>query len=185
MAADRKAEQEDFLAAMDAMFDAHQKRMMAMRKIEQNPGMMQSVEEHQDVTTEGVVVRAVKRLKKRHRGRKSTAGRRGEPKELTRVNCGSRKKLATACRKVSRRATVAWRKRKLFRKSENRGYCGSRKGVTVANRRTSRHATVAWRKRKLTRNIRIQESRESSKDFEGQRNETGPGMQQWRKAPRC
>jgi hypothetical protein len=52
-----------------------------------------------------------------------------------------------------------------FRKSETRGYCGSRKEVTVANRRTSRHATVAWQKRKLTRNIQIQESSESSKDF--------------------
>jgi hypothetical protein len=60
---------------------------------------------------------------------------------------------------------VAYRKRKLFRIIETRGYCGSRKGVAVADRRTFPHATVAWRIRKLTRNIQIQESRESSKDF--------------------
>jgi hypothetical protein len=38
--------------------------------------------------------------------------------------------------------------------------------VTAADRRKSHHASVAWRKRKLTRNIQIQESRKSSKDFE-------------------
>jgi hypothetical protein len=44
--------------------------------------MMQSVEEHQ-VPKEDAVVKSVKGRKKRSRGRKSTAGRRGEPKELT------------------------------------------------------------------------------------------------------
>jgi hypothetical protein len=37
--------------------------------------------------------------------------------------------------------------------------------VTIADRRKSHHASVARRKRKLTRNIQIQESRKSSKDF--------------------
>jgi hypothetical protein len=80
----------------------------ATEKIEQNPGMMQSAEEHQDFRSEDVVVRPVKGLKKRHRGRKLTAGRRGETKKLTRGNCGSRRKLAAACRKVSRHAAVVW-----------------------------------------------------------------------------
>jgi hypothetical protein len=117
----------------------------ATEKIEQDPGMMQSMEEHQDVPIEEVAVTPVKGPKKRHRGRKSNPGR-GEPKKLNRGNCGSWKKLAAACRKVSRHATVAWRKRKLLRKSETRGFCGSRIGVTVTDRRTSSHATVAWRK---------------------------------------
>jgi hypothetical protein len=69
-------------------------------KIEQDPGMMQSVEEHQDVPNEDVAVMPVKGLKKRRREQKSTAGRRGEPKKLNRGNFGSRKKLAAACRKV-------------------------------------------------------------------------------------
>jgi hypothetical protein len=58
----------------------------------------------------------VRGRKNRHRGRKQAAGRRGEPKKLTRGDCGSRKKLAAACRKVSRHATMAWRKRNIFRK---------------------------------------------------------------------
>jgi hypothetical protein len=183
---DRRANQE-FLARMDAyhekrmaILDAHQKRMIAClgetdantEKI--NPGMMQSVEEHQEVPIEDVAVMPVKGLKKRRRVGKSTAGRCGEPKKLNRGNCGSRKKLAAACRKVSRRARMAWQKRKLFRESETRGYCESRKGVTVADRRTSHHATV-WRKRILTRNIQIQESRKSSKDFAVNGMRKGPG----------
>jgi hypothetical protein len=123
MKEDRKANQEELLARMDAyhkkrmaMFDAYEKRMIAClgqteankEKTEQDPGMMQSVEEHQDVPSEDVVVRPVKGLKKRCRGRKSTAGRRGEPKELTRGNYGFWRKLAVACRKnVSFHATVA------------------------------------------------------------------------------
>jgi hypothetical protein len=135
-------------------------------KIELNPGMMQSVEEHQDIPSEDVTVMPLGEPRKQRRGRKLTARRRGEPKEPTRENCGFLRKLAVACRKVSRYATVAWRKRKIFRKSETRGYCGSRKGVTVADRRTSHHATVAWQKRILTRVIWIEESGESLKDFE-------------------
>jgi hypothetical protein len=150
MKEDRKADKEDLLARMDAMFETYKKRIMATKKTEKNPGMTQSIEEHQDVPNEDVTVMPVKGLKKRRRVWKSTAERRGEPKELNQGNCGSRRKLDAACRKVSHRATVAWRKRKLFRKSETRGYCDSRKGVTVADRRTSRQATVAWRKRKLT-----------------------------------
>jgi hypothetical protein len=88
MKEDRKANQEDLLARMDAyhekrmaMFDAYQKRVMAClgqeeadtKKIEQDPGMMQSVEEHQDVPSEDVVLKPVKGLKKRRRGRKLTA----------------------------------------------------------------------------------------------------------------
>jgi hypothetical protein len=40
--------------------------------------------------------------------------------------------LAAACRKVSRCATVAWRKRNIFRKSRTQANCGLRKEVTAA-----------------------------------------------------
>jgi hypothetical protein len=43
-------------------------------------GMMQSAEEHQDVVNEDVAVLPVQGLKQRHRGRKSTAERRGKQK---------------------------------------------------------------------------------------------------------
>jgi hypothetical protein len=123
MKEERRQANQDFLARMDTMFDAYEKRTMSClgetdaNTEEIDPGMMQSVEEHQDVLTEDVTVMPVKGLKKRRRGRKSTAGRRGEPKKLNRGNCGSRKKLAAACSKVSRHAAVVRRKRKLFRRT--------------------------------------------------------------------
>jgi hypothetical protein len=133
---------EDLLTKMKEVRKADIEDFLATKKSEQDTEMMQSAEEHQDIPTENVAVMPVVKTRKWRRVRKSNAGRRGEPKELNRGNHGSQKKLAAACRKVSRYATVAWRKRKLFRKSETRRYLGLRKGVTVANRRTSGHATV-------------------------------------------
>jgi hypothetical protein len=46
--------------------------------------------------------------------------------------------------------------------------------LAAACRKVSRRATVAWRKRILTRNIRIQESRVSSKDFKVNGMRKGP-----------
>jgi hypothetical protein len=103
-----------------AIFVAYEKRMMAclghmeanIEKTVPDPEMMQSVEEHQEIPREDAIVKPTKGRRKRRRGRKSTAGRRGEPKELTRGNCESLRKLAVACMKVSRHAKVAWRKKK-------------------------------------------------------------------------
>jgi hypothetical protein len=119
MAANRKADQEkmvadkeDFLARMDAfhekrmaMLEAQQRRMIAClgqtdaNTEKMDPGMMQSAEEHQDVPNEDVAVMPVGEPRKRRRGRKLIAERRGEPKELNRGNHGSRRKLAAACRR--------------------------------------------------------------------------------------
>jgi hypothetical protein len=73
-------------------------------------------------------VKLVNGWKKQHRGRKKAAGRRAEPKELTRGICGSRMKLAATCRKVYCRAAVARCMRDIFRPN------------------TTRHAKVAQRK---------------------------------------
>jgi hypothetical protein len=127
MKEDRKADQEDLLARIKeecrqanqellAMFDVYEKRTMACvgqmeantKKIETNPRMMQSIEEHQDIPNEHIAVMPVAEPRKRRRGRKSTAGRRGEPKERIRGICGSRRKLAAAYRKVSRHAALVW-----------------------------------------------------------------------------
>jgi hypothetical protein len=102
--------------------------------------MMQSAEEHQEVPRENAVVIPVRGRKRRRRGRKKAAGRRGEPKELNRGDCGSWKELAAACRKASRRATVAWRKRNVFRKSWTCGYCGLQKEVTASRKKVTRCA---------------------------------------------
>jgi hypothetical protein len=104
-------------------------------QMEPSPEMMQSIGEHQEVPREEATVIPVRGRKRQHRGRKQAAGRRGEPKELTRGDCGSQKKLAAACRKASRRATVAWPKRNVFRKSWTHGNCGPRK-VTAAGKVT-------------------------------------------------
>jgi hypothetical protein len=106
------------------------------------------MEEHQDISAEDVTVMPVGELRKRHRVWKSTAGRRGEPKELNRGNHGSRGKLAAACRKVSRHAAVICRKRKLFRRIGTQEICGRRKELTAAGIRTTRCAQVVRRKRR-------------------------------------
>jgi hypothetical protein len=92
-------------------------------KTEPDRGMMQSIAEHQVVPKEEAIVKPVKGWKKRRRGRKPAVGRRGEPKELTQSDCGSRKKLATTCRKVFSSATVAWHKKNLFKKIGTQGNC--------------------------------------------------------------
>jgi hypothetical protein len=69
-----------------------------------------------EVPKEGAVVEPVKGRKKRHRGRK----RREEPKELTREICGSRKELADASRKMTRRAGVARREGNFVREYSTR-----------------------------------------------------------------
>jgi hypothetical protein len=126
-------------------------------KTEPDMGMMQSVAEHQEAPKEDAVVKPGKGRKKRRMGRKPAAGRRGEPKELTRSECGSGKKL-TACRKVSSCATVALRKRNLLRKIGIQASCDSRRRLTVAGRKMTLVAAVAWRKRNVFREIRTKEN---------------------------
>jgi hypothetical protein len=82
---------------------------------------------HQEVPREDAAVMLVIRLRKQRTGRKQDAGRREEPEKLNRGICGSREKLAAACRKVSRRATVAWRRRNVLRQIPTHGSCGLRK----------------------------------------------------------
>jgi hypothetical protein len=99
----------------------HKVKEADAEKTEPDREIMQSVAEHQMAPKEDAIVKPVKGRKKRHRGRKLAAGRHGEPKELTRSDCGSGRKLAAACRKVSSCATVAWQKRNLFKKNLDRG----------------------------------------------------------------
>jgi hypothetical protein len=88
---------DDYRNKRMAMLDAHHKSIMVSlgqtetntEKTVPDPEMMQSAEEHRDVPSEDVIVRPVKGLRKRRRGRKLTARQRGEPKELTQGDCGS------------------------------------------------------------------------------------------------
>jgi hypothetical protein len=90
---------------------------MEATKTEPDPGMMQSTEEHQEIPKGKAAVMPVREPRKRRRVRNLAAERRQKRKERTRGNRGSRRKSAVACSEVSRRATVAWRKRNLIRRS--------------------------------------------------------------------
>jgi hypothetical protein len=74
---------------------------------EPDPGMMQSIEEQQEIPKEDAAVMSVGRLRKRRRVCDLAAEHHQKMRERTRGNSGSRRKLAAACRKVSLRSKVA------------------------------------------------------------------------------
>jgi hypothetical protein len=98
---------------------------------EQGPKEMESGAEWQLVPAEEVAMKSL-RTKKRPRGRHIAAGRRIKPTKLVREDGESWKKLVAACRKVSRRATVAWRKRTIFRDIRIQGNFGPRRKLGTA-----------------------------------------------------
>jgi hypothetical protein len=61
--------------------------------------------------------------------------------------------LVAACRKVSCRATVAWRKRTVFRDIRTQGNCGLREEVTAAGKTITLRAGLAWCKGTFVRDI--------------------------------
>jgi hypothetical protein len=144
-----RADREQWKAKMDKRMTKNQARTdgklkeltetMEKTQTEPREEMMQSAEEHHEVPNKDAVVIPVRIRKRRHRGRKEAAGRRLEPKELNRGDQGSRKKLAPACRKASHRATVAWIKRNVFRKSWTCGFYGLRKEVTASRKEVTRY----------------------------------------------
>lgn len=85
-------------------------------------------------------------MKKRQRGRHQAAARRGKPKELSRGDCGSRRKLAAACSKMSRRAAVAWRKRNVSRNICTEKNYGPRQELGAGGIRMTLRAKVTQRK---------------------------------------
>jgi hypothetical protein len=101
-------------------------------------GMEPEAAQQREVPVEDAVVKPVKGRKKQRRGKKQAAERCEEPEELTRGIRGSRMKLAAACRNVSRRVTVAWHKRCIFRKILTHGNCGLQKDVTASRRKITR-----------------------------------------------
>jgi hypothetical protein len=61
---------------------------------------------HREVPTEEAAVKSSGTMKKQHSGRRQAAGQCRELKKLTRGDCGSQRKLAATCRKVSPCAAV-------------------------------------------------------------------------------
>jgi hypothetical protein len=119
---------------MLAKLGAHHERTMACQETtearlecrEPTSVDMESEAEHREFPQKEAAVKSNGKMRKWYRGRHLDAGLRGEPKELTRGGCGSRKKFAATCRKVSRCARVAQRKR-------------NRKGVTDLGGGRPRH----------------------------------------------
>jgi hypothetical protein len=146
---------------MRAMVDACHKEMMAClgkteantEKTDPDQGMMQSTEEHQEFSKNDATVIPIKGQKKRRRARKPAAGRRGKPKELTQSDCGSGKKLAAAC-KMTRRATVAWRKKNVFRgklvwKIRMQRNCGLRKRLVATGKKMTQKGWMFGKTRRV------------------------------------
>jgi hypothetical protein len=111
----------EMLAEMNAKLDTSHKMMMAMLHAQHerimaslgkteatdfmaNPKEMESVMEHPEVPNEEAAVKSSATKKRRGRVQNLAAERHQKRTERTWGNHGSRKKLAAACRKVSRRA---------------------------------------------------------------------------------
>jgi hypothetical protein len=93
---------------------------------------LESRGERREVPTEEAAVKSSGITKKQHRGQYIAAGRCIKPTKLTRGDCGSRGRLVAACRKVSRRAAVAWHRRNIFRDIRTQGNCGLRQELGAA-----------------------------------------------------
>jgi hypothetical protein len=107
---------------------------------------MWSIEKHQDIPKGEAAVMPVGEPWKWCRVCNFDAERRQKRKESTQGNRGSRRKLAATHRKMSYRAKVAWRKRKLVKKIWIQENCELWKELAVARREMTHHAKVARHK---------------------------------------
>jgi hypothetical protein len=110
---------EEMIAKLDAF---HERMMASLGKteatdLEANPEEMQPEAMHREVPKKEAAAKYSGAVKKRHRGQHLAAGPRGQPEERTRGNFGSRKKLAAACRKMTRSAEEARFKAHVVRKN--------------------------------------------------------------------
>jgi hypothetical protein len=105
----------------------HEETEADTEKIEPGPRMTQSVKEHQEVPKENDAVMPVGGLRKRRGDRNLAPGRCQKPKGRIRANSKSRRRSTVAGRKMTRRVTVAWRKRNVFRKTGTQENYGPRK----------------------------------------------------------
>jgi hypothetical protein len=87
---------------VEANLNPCRKETMACQETTEANPEMESESERREVPMEEAAVKSSGTMKKRQMSRHLAAGRRGEQKELTRGDCGSRRKLAAAFRKVSR-----------------------------------------------------------------------------------
>jgi hypothetical protein len=120
---------------------------------------------------EDAAVMPVRGQRKRGRVCNPAAEQRQKMRERIREKSGSRRKSAAACRKVSRRAKVAWRKRNLIRKIRTLVKCERRKEFAAARIRTTRRAKVTRRKGRSYEGPSVEQGRRKNKT----RNKTARG----------
>jgi hypothetical protein len=85
----------------------------------------------------------VEEPRKRRRDRNLTAGRRQKPKWKTQASWEYRRRLTVAGKKMTRRATVVWRRKNAVRRIWTHENCGQRKEFAVVGIRTTQCAKVA------------------------------------------
>jgi hypothetical protein len=110
--------------------------------------------EQREVPAENATVMPVGEPKKKRRMDRKLAAerRRQEPKHTKRINGRPQEKLASACWNVSRRVTVAWRKRNIFKENLTQRNCSLPKLVTAARKitRSARHRCKGRNKEDVT-----------------------------------
>jgi hypothetical protein len=84
-------------------------QMKAMN-LEASPEEIESEVEHEEVPEEEAAVETLGALKKWYGARDLAVGCRWQLKKQTQGDCGSWKKLAAACREITRHAGVLWHK---------------------------------------------------------------------------
>jgi hypothetical protein len=154
------------MAKISAKMDAQHKKMMAMlvahhertvaslgkmdaKDFKAIPEEMETVTEHEEIPEEDATVMPVGEPRKRRRVCNLAAERSQKMKERTRGKSRFKRKLAAACRKVSRLAKVAWRERNPFRNVQTQRNCGLRKRLTVTGIRTTQKGWTFGKRRRV------------------------------------
>jgi hypothetical protein len=151
---------------MEVNMNACRKEMTAWgdeTETEPDPGMMLTIEEYQEIPKRDTAGMPVGGPRKRRRVRNLVEECRQKMRERTQGNYGSRRNSAVACRKVFRRAKVAWRKRNLIRKIRILGKCGRLKEFAAAGIRTVLCSKVARRKGRNYKGRSVEQGRRKNK----------------------
>jgi hypothetical protein len=141
---------------------------------ETDPGMMQSIEEYEEIPKGEAALMPVGEPRKLRRVCNLAAKRSRMGYERTRENCESR-------RKVSRREKLAWRERNLLRNIRTLETCGRQKEFAAARIRTTPCAKVTRRKGRSYEGPTVEQGRPKNRT----RNEIARGTQIGRTLGRC
>jgi hypothetical protein len=135
------------------MLACHEATERDREKIEPEPRMMQSVGGHQEVPKEDAAVSPGGGLRKWRSDRNLASGRHQKPKGRIKASCESRRRLTIASRKMTRHATVAWRRNNTVRKIGTEKNCGLRKKLTASGMRKCPECNSGTRDRGLRQQL--------------------------------